>query len=190
MRFFVGMERLVGSSFLGRKIGENYFWRTVCRAGAYRQGDREGGGSGGCGRPQNGLREAFPACFIHSNRAGNSPVYLWLKTQQKAGKRANPGRELDKSGSLSRIHIFWKMPSFCFLCVSVVCGKASFPDQRIGFETFSGAKRESRFPLKRKRQPMRLSFFVCGDSNVANTPSHALGPSVRISVATLAVVEA
>jgi hypothetical protein len=27
-----------------------------------------------------------------------------------------------------------------FLCVSVICGKASFPDQRIDFETTSGSE--------------------------------------------------
>lgn len=32
-------------------------------------------------------------------------VILWLKTRQKAGKRANRGKELDKSWSISGIHI-------------------------------------------------------------------------------------
>ena len=46
-------------------------------------GDREGGGSARVRRPQNGLREAFPACFNHSNRAGNLFPFSGLKRNRR-----------------------------------------------------------------------------------------------------------
>ena len=90
-----------GSPFLRRKIGENLWKQLFCPIGRYPPRARRGGGSGG--------RDGGILGSIRQDKPPKSHkkliALLWTRTQQKAGKRANRGKELSISGSLSRILI-------------------------------------------------------------------------------------
>ena len=107
-------------------------------------------------------------------------IILWLETQQKAGKRANRGEELDKldkSGSLSGLHNYaYRIANFlgvnpsalvgyviyfCVICVSVICGKALFLQQRADTEIVELVAGPS--PVFRSKKAFQISggLFSC-----------------------------
>ena len=107
-------------------------------------------------------------------------------------RTANQGKELAQFWPFSWVHFldthFELNPSALvgyiakkrFICVSVICGKASFPDQRIDLELLSAGRRRVSFSAPGKGFGEIWSLFSCASFHRIPAGRPAEGDSVTI----------